>query len=50
MKEISCIEEARRRTADVIDKILKHLGLDQPADPHSRSPPATLFDYSTNLF
>ena len=45
MKMIACIEEP-----EVIDKILKHLGLDQPADPHNRSPPAALFEYSTNLF
>ncbi len=25
---------------DVIKKILKHLGLDQPGDSHNRSPPA----------
>ena len=45
MKVIACIEEPA-----VIDKILKHLELDQPAEPHNRSPPAAFFDYSTNLF
>ena len=40
-----CIEEP-----EVIEKILKHVGLTKPADPYSRSPPAILFDYSTNLF
>tara|TARA_Y100000814_G_scaffold109057_1_gene77091 strand:+ start:213 stop:407 length:195 start_codon:yes stop_codon:yes gene_type:complete len=29
---------------DVIQKILKHLGLDQDSDPHNRSPPAGLTD------
>ena len=35
---------------DVIEKILKHVGLDQPSQPPIRSPPDTLFDYSANLF
>jgi hypothetical protein len=34
---------------EVIAKILKHLGLDRAAEPHSRSPPAQLFNYSGNL-
>ncbi len=35
---------------DVIQKILKHLGLDQPADTLIRSPPSVLTDHSTTLF
>ena len=35
---------------DVIQKILKHLGLDQASQPHNRSPPGALFDHSPNLF
>ncbi len=35
---------------DVIQKILKHLGLDQPGDPQNRSPPADLMDQSTTLY
>ncbi len=35
---------------EVIDKILKHLGLDQASEPQIRSPPDTLFDYSASLF
>ena len=35
---------------DVIQKILKHLGLDQPADAPIRSPPSVLTDQSTTLF
>ena len=36
--------------ADASDrKILKHLGLDQPPQPATRSPPDSLFDYSTKL-
>ena len=35
---------------DVIQKILKHLGLDQPGDPNSRSPPSALTDQPTTLF
>ena len=34
---------------DVIERILKHLGLDQPPQPAIRSPPDSLFDYSTKL-
>lgn len=45
MKVIACIEEP-----EVIDKILKHLGLDRATDPHNRSPPVALFDYPINLF
>jgi len=35
---------------DVIQKILKHLGLDQPKDPQNRSPPTDLTDRQTTLF
>ena len=35
---------------DVIQKILKHLGLDQLADAPIRSPPSVLTDHSTTLF
>lgn len=35
---------------DVIKKILKHLGLDQPEDPQNRSPPKDLTDQQTTLF
>ncbi len=35
---------------EVIKKILNHLGLDQTSQPHNRSPPETLFEYSSNLF
>ena len=45
VKVIATIEDP-----EVIEKILKHLGLDQAAEPHSRSPPTGLFDHSTNLF
>ena len=34
----------------VIQKTLKHLGLDQPGDPQNRSPPSDLTDQSTTLF
>ena len=35
---------------DVIQKILKHLGLDRPVDPQNRSPPVDLADQQTTLF
>ena len=35
---------------DAIQKILKHLGLDQASQQQIRSPPDTLFNYSANLF
>lgn len=35
---------------DVIQKILKHLGLDQPDDPQNRSPPSDLTGQPTKLF
>ena len=35
---------------DVIQKILKHLGLDEDSDPQNRSPPEGLTDEQTTLF
>lgn len=35
---------------DVVQKILKHLGLDQREDPQNRSPPTDLTDQQTTLF
>ena len=35
---------------DVIEKILKHPGLDQVGDPLIRSPPSDLTDQQTTLF
>ena len=35
---------------DVIEKILKHLGLDETSQVRNRSPPSDLFDYSSQLF
>jgi len=35
---------------DVIQKILKHLGLDSAVSPQIRAPPEALFDHSPNLF
>lgn len=49
LKVIASIEDP-----DVIDKILKHLGLDQASGPHSslhnRSPPENRFEHTTTLF
>ena len=49
MKVIASIEDP-----DVIDKILKHLGLDQSSSlrgsPHNRSPPENMFEHKTTLF
>jgi hypothetical protein len=49
MKVIACIEEP-----EIIDKILKHLGLDQPNSPHNslhnRSPPGGALASATTLF
>ena len=42
---IASIEEP-----EVIQKILKHLGLDHASQPKIRSPPDGLFDYPANLF
>ncbi len=36
--------------SDVIQKILKHLGLDRTGDPQNRSPPSDLTDQPTSLF
>ena len=48
MKVIASIEDP-----DVIEKILKHLGLDQSSRlrsaPHNRSPPANMFKHTTTL-
>ncbi len=44
-KITACIEDA-----DVIEKILKHLGLDEASQASNRSPPAGLFDQPTRLF
>ena len=44
-KIIACIEDA-----EVIEKILKHLGLDEPSQTRNRSPPEGLFQHSTQLF
>ena len=48
MKVIASIEDP-----DVIDKILKHLGLDQSgsprSSPHNRSPPENMFEHTTTL-
>ncbi|MFT7221547.1 MAG: hypothetical protein ACI8Z1_003169 [Candidatus Azotimanducaceae bacterium] len=35
---------------DVIEKILKHLGLDETSQVRNRSSPSDLFDYSSQLF
>ena len=40
-----CIEDA-----EVIEKILKHLGLDEASQTRNRSPPEGLFPHSTQLF
>lgn len=40
-----CIEDA-----EVIEKILKHLGLDEASQARNRSPPEGLFPHSTQLF
>ena len=45
VKIIACIEDA-----EVIEKILKHLGLDEASQARNRSPPEVLFQYSTQLF
>ena len=44
VRVIASIEEP-----EVIQKILKHLGVDQVSQPQARSPPEGLFDYSANL-
>jgi len=45
VKIIVCIEDS-----DVIEKILKHLGLDETSQTRNRSPPTGLFRYSGQLF
>ena len=45
VKIVACIENA-----DVIEKILKHLGLDEASQARNRSPPSGLFDYSSQPF
>ena len=49
LKVIASIEDP-----DVIEKILKHLGLDQASGPrsslHNRSPPENMFEHTTTLF
>ncbi|MBT3624351.1 MAG: hypothetical protein HN738_18130 [Gammaproteobacteria bacterium] len=34
----------------VIEKILKHVGLDEESQTRNRSPPSSLFSHSTQLF
>ncbi len=41
---------ARIEAADVIEKTLKHLGLDEASPARNRSPPAGWFDHSLRLF
>ncbi len=45
VKIIASIEDP-----DVIDKILKYLGLDEASQTRNRSPPEGLFLHSTHLF
>ncbi len=45
VKIIACIEDP-----EVIEKILKHLGLDEASQTRNRSPPTGLFEYSGQLF
>jgi len=45
LKIMACIEDP-----DVIEKIPKHLGLDEESQVRNRSPPGSLFDHSTKLF
>jgi hypothetical protein len=45
VKIIACIEDA-----EVIEKILKHLGLDEASQTRNRSPPTGLFENSGQLF
>ncbi len=45
VKIIASIEDP-----DVIQKILKHLGLDQASGLRNRSPPEALFEHNTSLF
>lgn len=45
VKVIACIEDP-----EVIEKILKHLRLDEASQTRSRSPPTGLFENSGQLF
>jgi hypothetical protein len=45
VKIIACIEDP-----EVIEKILKHLGLDEASRARNRSPPSGLSDHSSQLF
>ena len=45
VRVIACIEDP-----DVIQKILKHLGLDEASQARNRSPSSCLFADSTSLF
>jgi len=45
VKTIACIEDP-----EVIQKILKHLGLDEASQTRNRSPPVGLFSDSGQLF
>ena len=45
VKIIASIEDP-----EVIEKILKHLGLDEASQARNRSPPEGLFPHSTKLF
>jgi len=45
VKIIACIEDA-----EVIEKILKHLGLDEASQTRNRSPPEGLSQHLTQLF
>ena len=45
VKIIASIEDS-----EVIEKILKHLGLDEASQARNRSPPSGLYDYSSQLF
>lgn len=45
VKIIACIEDP-----EVIEKLLKHLGLDDASQVKNRSPPPGLFEYSGQLF
>lgn len=40
-----CIEDT-----EIVEKILKHLGLDEESQTRNRSPPTELFEHSGQLF
>ena len=51
--KVKIIVDTSNRTiedSDVIEKILKHLGLDEASETRARSPPVSLFGYSSQLF